>query len=186
MTDSRYRAVVWELKRLVISGFLLIHISATLIWVMPMSPLRNRLITAASVYIMPLGFWQYWGMFAPDPMRDSFTLEADVVDSRGIRSNFAFEKLGDDSVLRAIPKFRHPKFASNLLMEDNVPIRILAAKHVLRKLELPPEAYPASVHLVYHIRVTPPPGGPPLDPMTPKSTHVIGSYQFAGIKEVTP
>lgn len=186
MADSRFRALVWGLKRLTISGFLLIHMSATLIWVMPSSPIRSRFLNAAGVYLLPLGLWQYWGMFAPDPMRDPYTLEADVVDSRGIRTNFAFEKLGEDSFLHAMPRFRHPKFAANLLVPENASMQVLAAKYVLRKLVIPPEAYPASVHLVYQVRVTPPPGGPPLDPMMPKQTHVVAGFTFADINEVMP
>ena len=186
MTESRSLALAWKLKRLAISGFLLVHISATLIWVMPTSPLRTQFFDAARMYILPLGFWQYWGMFAPDPVRDPFTLEADIVDSRGIRANFAFERTGDDSVPRAMPRFRHPKFAANLLMPENGSMRVLAAKHVLRKLALPSEAYPLSVSLIYQVRPTPPPGGPPLDPMTPKQAQVLTELKFASISEVSP
>ncbi len=186
MSESRSRALRWWMRRLLISGFLMIHMSATLLWVLPACPLRNRCIGVVCAYVMPLGFWQYWGMFAPDPMRDSMTLEADVVDSLGIRSNFAFGKTGEDSVLRAVPRYRHPKFASNLLVPENQELRKIAAKHVLRTLALPAEVYPVSVHLVYHIRVTPPPGGPPADPMTPKQTYVLGAYQFASLSEVRP
>ena len=186
MRESRYRALAWTLRRLAISGFIVVHLCATLLWVLPVSPLRNRFFGVVSGYIFPLGLWQYWGMFAPDPMRDSLTLEAQVVDSRGIRTNFAFEKGEDNSVLRGMPRYRHPKFAANLLMPDNLNLRTIAAKHALRKLDVPAEAYPVSVHLIYQVRVTPPPGGPPVDPMTPNQTFVLGAYQFASLSEVRP
>jgi hypothetical protein len=176
----------WAARRLGISAFLVVHVSATLIWVMPPCPIRARCFGLVSRYIMPLGLWQYWGMFAPDPMSNSFTLSADVVDVHGLRYSFPFPKLSDYSALGRIPRFRHPKFAANLSIPELELQRKLAARHVLRQLGLPAESFPAVVRLEYQVRATPPPGGPPADPMAPTIPYTLGTFRFTSLEEVRP
>jgi hypothetical protein len=95
--DNRGEAMDWRLtvRRLLISVFLIVHLSATVLWVLPPCPLKQRTIGLVSYYILPLGLWQYWTMFSPDPVRNTFTLEAEVVDAKGLRAVFAFPKLAD-------------------------------------------------------------------------------------------
>ena len=55
----------WTVRRLAISAFLLFHMTATVIWVLPVCPIRNRSVPFLKYYILPLGMWQSWAMFAP-------------------------------------------------------------------------------------------------------------------------
>ena len=83
-----------------------------------------------------------------------------------------------------IPMFRHPKFAANLGFDD-VPVhRKVASRHAVRQLGITENAYPVDVKLLYHFRATPPPGGPPADPMAAPRTVEVASYHFTGIDEV--
>ena len=91
---------MWTARRLAISAFLIGHMGAVSIWVLPPCPIQRRCAGTLAYYILPLGLWQYWGMFAPDPVRDTLMLEAEVIDVRGIRYNFAFPKLADYSAMR--------------------------------------------------------------------------------------
>jgi hypothetical protein len=176
----------WIARRIGISAFVLMHLGATAIWVMPECPIRVRFVNVVRWYMMPLGLWQYWGMFAPDPILHTLTLEADVVDAHGLRYNFAFPKLADYSFVGQVPRFRHSKFAANLGIPGLEAHRRLAAKHAVRRLELPAESYPAVVRLQYQVRATPTPGGPPADPMAPTVPYLLGSYKFEGPEEVRP
>ena len=173
-------------RRLGVSAFVVAHLGATVVWVMPACPIRERAFPWVAPYILPLGLWQYWGMFAPDPVRETVTLEADVVDTRGLRFRFAFPKLADYSKWQAVPRFRHSKFAMNLLVPDVQSQREVAARHAVRQLALPAEAFPVDVHLVYQVRNAPPPGSPPVDPMTPTYPHVLTHFRFDSLREVTP
>jgi hypothetical protein len=187
MCDSRFQARMRALRRGAISAFLLAHITATVIWVLPPCPLRARCLGVVQCYMLPLGFWQYWGMFAPDPQRDSMTLEAEVIDARGIRSTFAFPKIADyPTQLSKLARFRYPKYAANLLLPDSPLERKFSARHALRQLSLPAEAYPLTISMVYHVRVSPPPGGAPADPMTPTHPIVACTLAFASPSEVRP
>ena len=178
----------WTFRRLAISAFLVVHLFASAIWVLPASPIRQYFAPTVAYYILPLGLWQFWAMFAPDPVRDTVTLEAEVIDGNGVRSEFAFPRLADYNWWQGIPRFRYSKYAANLSCEEFLTARQCAARHVLRRLKLPAEAYPISVHLLYQIRPTPPPGSttPTADPMNPPRPFVLGTYRFDSPDEVTP
>lgn len=187
MCDTRFRARLRALGRGVISVFLVVHMAAMVLWVMPPCPLRARYIGVARYYVLPLGLWQFWAMFAPDPQRDSLTLEAEVIDARGIRSTFVYPKMADFPTQSAkLARFRFPKYAANLLMPDTQLERNISARHALRRLRLPDDAYPLTVSLVYHVRVSPPAGGPPADPMIPSQSFVACTIPFAGPSETRP
>jgi hypothetical protein len=159
---------------------------------MPASPIRLQFGSWAQYYILPLGLWQYWAMFAPDPMRESITLEAEVIDCNGLRYAFAFPRLADYNWWQGIPRFRYSKYAANLSSDEFALPRQFAARHVLRRLKLPAEVYPVSVHLLYQMRQAPPPGSPapdpasPVDAMTPTKPHVVGTFRIDSPREVFP
>lgn len=176
----------WTLRRLALSAFLVVHMTATAIWVMPPCPIRARCIGTAIYYMYPLGLWQYWGMFAPDPVRNSVTLEAEVVDARGLRHTFAFPKVADYGAWHRVPRFRHMKFAYNLGTPDSSFEQEIAARHAVRQLELPSEAFPLDVHLIHLLRPVPPPGSPPVDPMALPQRELVCSHQFNSLDEVRP
>lgn len=176
----------WTARRLLISLFVTFHMGATVIWVIPDCPIRRSSTDLLAYYIMPLGLWQYWAMFAPDPVRDTITLEADVTDSKGLRYHFDFPRMADYSTWEGIFLFRYSKYTANLSIPEFDLGRKFASRHVVRQLALPAESYPVEVHLLYRVRRTPPPGGPPADPMTPTTTMVIGDFRFKGLKEVRP
>src|SRR3954447_26051577 len=178
----------WTLRRLAISACLLFHLSATAIWLLPRCPIRLRFAPLASYYILPLGLWQFWAMFAPDPVRDTITLEAEVIDRDGLRYGFAFPRLADYTWWQGIPRFRYSKYAANLVCDEFALPREYAARHVLRRLNLPASVFPDAVHLFYQVRPTPPPDSPSptVDPMTPTRPFVIGTYRIESPSEVRP
>jgi len=136
--------------------------------------------------MLPSGLWQYWAMFAPDPIKDTCTLEVEVVDSKGLRHNFAFPKLADYTLLQGIPRFRYSKYTANMVGEGSDLQRKFAARHAVRRLGLKDDAFPMDVHVYYQVRETPPPGGPPADPMTPAKPQLLTTYQFTTPDEVRP
>jgi hypothetical protein len=174
----------WTAYRLAVSAFLLVHLSSTVIWVLPPCPIKALCFGTAGYYMIPLGLWQYWGMFAPDPVRNTITLEAEVIDAQGIRHGFAFPKLADYPGWEGVPKYRHSKFAANLILDEFVKQREFAARHVVRQLKLPPESFPVDVRIIYQIRETPPPGSPPTDLLAPTRAMTIGAYVFSKPDEV--
>ncbi|WP_422926369.1 hypothetical protein [Singulisphaera sp. PoT] len=176
----------WTAKKVLISVFILAHCTAVVTWVLPVGPLRNFMTPTTGYYMLPLGLWQYWAMFAPDPIKDTCTLEAEVVDAKGMRHNFAFPKMADYTVWQGIPRFRYSKYTANMVGEGSDINRKFAARHAVRSLGLKDEAFPMDVHLFYQVRPTPEPGGPPADPMTPTRPELLTTFQFASLEEVRP
>jgi hypothetical protein len=171
----------WTVRRLLISAFIILHIAATLVWNIPNCPIRARFLDTASRYFYPLGLWQYWAMFAPDPLRETVTLEAVVTDQQGLRYGFAFPKLAQEPRWKVVPKFRHPKYI--LYVSTDEMLRKFAARHVVRQLGLTADTFPLDVQLYYQVRQAPPPGHL-ADPMAPTQPQLVGNFRFASLGEV--
>lgn len=176
----------WNARRLFISAFVAVHLTALFVWVLPACPLRHRLSPIARYYTLPLGLWQYWAMFAPDPVRDSVMLEAEAIDSKGLRYNFVFPRIADYTVWEAVPRFRYSKYAANMSADDTELQRKFAARHAIRRLNIPATAFPVDAHLFYQIHPSSSPGEPPTDPMTPPRQHLLSTFHFASMSEVRP
>ena len=59
----------WTARRLVISAFVLFHLAALSLWTMPDYAIKSRFQGPFRYYVLPLGVWQWWAIFAPDPLR---------------------------------------------------------------------------------------------------------------------
>ena len=177
MDRARLTAHVGRLRRAAISAFVVFHLTATFVFLIPWSPVKVRWFESVRLYMLPLGLWQYWGMFAPDPFHDSMVLEAEALDAQGVRHRFEFPKLADFSKWRGVPRYRHCKYACNLLLEEFEPARKYAARHVARQLNLPADAYPITVEERLMFTVSPP-FGEPADPFAKVYPYALGRYRI--------
>jgi hypothetical protein len=148
----------WTARRVIVSAFLIFHLFVLFLWSVPDCAIRARIAPIFRPYMLPLGIWQNWAMFAPNPPRESYTVAAYVRDSRGMRHEFQFTRLADYSVWRGFPRFRHSKFATNMLLDEYAPQRAAAARYAVRQLGVPAEAFPVAAQIVYSIKKLPPPG----------------------------
>lgn len=179
-------ALRWNAWRLAISAYLIFHMTAVVVWVLPGCPVKERLYRTLSYYMMPLGLWQYWAMFAPDPVRDTLTLETEVIDSKGLRYHFMFPRLADYTAWQGIPRFRYSKYTANLAPNDSELLRKFAARHAVRQLGLQADTFPVDAHVFFQVRETSQPGQPLTDPMTPTKPHLLTTFHFDSIAEVRP
>ena len=145
----------WTVHRLLISAFLLAHLTATVVWMLPACPIRQRLAPWVECYILPTGMWQYWGMFAPDPVRDTSPSKprssiATGCDTGSPSPAWPTTPGGRGSPGSATRSTRRTSRAKNST------VRQFAARHVLRNLDLPARVFPVSVHLLYQIRADAP------------------------------
>jgi hypothetical protein len=174
-----------RLKQLSISAFLLVHLGGLAVWNMPICPIRDRLVPVYQYYMCPLGLWQNWTMFAPEPVKNTTSLQAIAVDKNGFMYQFAFPKMVDFSWLEGVTRVRHSKFAANVGTEGYPEFREIAARHVVRALELPPEVFPVDVEVQYLVKMSPPPGTVP-DPMVVPIVHPIKAFRFPTWQEARP
>ena len=137
-------------------------------------------------YILPLGIWQWWAIFAPEPVRDNQILEAEVIDAKGIRHIHEFTKIGDMPWWQKMVRYRDPKFTANMMSGEYIKQRALTARHVVRQLGLTEDAFPLWVSLYVKVSGTPPAGTVDTDLMTPPRIEVLERVEFASLKEVRP
>jgi hypothetical protein len=177
----------WTARRLVISAFVMLHLSALMLWTMPDCAIKARFTPPFRYYMLPLGLWQWWGIFAPDPLRENRELEAEVIDAKGMIHIYEFTKIADMSVWQKTGRYRNPKFTDNVLAGGEfAKTRDFTARHAVRQLGLGEEAFPLTVSLYARITDPPPEGIAVADAMTVPRVHMIERYQFASLKEVRP
>lgn len=177
--------IVWRLKRGAITTFLVLHLAALAVWNMPSCPLQAKCVGTASYYMQPLGLWQNWAMFAPNPAANTITLEAIAIDREGMLYHFEFPKMADYSLGEGILRVRHSKYTSYFGVEAFDVLREMAARHVIRSLAIPAAKFPVELELQYRIRETPAPGIVP-DPMAPTRITPIKAYRFDTPEEAQP
>jgi hypothetical protein len=176
----------WTAQKLAISAFLIVHLFLVAIINLPDSFLRERFFPVAIHYLIPIGLDQAWGMFAPNPAQHPMTLEVQTVDKNGIRRIYDMPKMTDFSVWQAIPKVRFSKFSSNCGDPDRKSYREFVARHAIRQLKIPADAFPVEAELLYLVVETPPLGAPPRDPMKPPTPQSLEMYRFPSMAEVSP
>jgi len=176
----------WTARRLAISGFAAFHLSALIIWTIPPCAIKERFQGPYHYYMLPLGLWQWWAIFAPDPVRETQTLEAEVIDTKGMRHIYEFTKIGDLSWWDKTTRYRNPKFTNNMTNPEYKALREFAARHVVRQLGFGEGAFPLWVSLYAKVSDTPAPGTAIAGPTAPPRIQVIERFQFPSLKEVRP
>ncbi|QEH33556.1 hypothetical protein OJF2_20580 [Aquisphaera giovannonii] len=176
----------WTASRVLISAFVLFHITGTVVWIVPESPIRQQLIPCFRPYMLPLGLWQSWWMFAPNPMGATAEMEAEVIDAQGMRHLWEFPRVAGISWWRKLPLFRHPKFTCNMIEPEGTTQREFTARHAVRRLNLGPESFPVHTTLLCRVKEPPPPGKTRIEAPRPTQILVLGTYDFASYEEVHP
>ncbi len=175
-----------RLARLALSAFLLVHLAAILVWNLPESALKQRIGSWAGSYLLPTGQWQHWGMFAPEPLRETLALEAQARDSQGIIHIYKFPRMADRPVAAAFSGYRHSKFSHNLLAETAVAYREFAARHAARSWNLPAASFPLDLDLYHNMWRPAEIGQPPADPSRPPEIRFLQAYRFASPQDLLP
>jgi hypothetical protein len=176
----------WTARRWALSAFVLFHLSAIVMWTMPFCAFKTQFQSPYRFYVLPLGMWQWWAIFAPDPIRHTIVLNAEVVDAHGMRHNFEFPRIAELPWWQKYGRYRNPKFTANMMIDEYKVHRTFTARHAVRQLGLGEEAFPVYVGLYIEVKDSPPPGTGVADRMAPARVEVLDRFQFASLKEVRP
>jgi len=177
----------WNARRLLVSAFVLFHLSAVCVWTLPGCYIKDHVQEFYRYYVLPTGMWQWWAIFAPDPVRNTCTLDAEVVDAKGMRHIFEFTRIAELPWWQKITRYRQPKFVNNMANPEYAMSRPFTARYALRQTELKPDAYPLFVSLYFNVKDTPEPGAKAVaDPMAPPRIQMIERFEFASLEEVKP
>jgi hypothetical protein len=177
----------WTARRLIVSAFVIFHLSALVVWTIPPCYIKDHVQAFYKYYVLPAGVWQWWAIFAPDPVRNTVWMDVEVVDAKGIRYLYEFPRIGDLPFWQKSAAYRQPKFVNNMSIPEYFGQRKTTARHALRQLGVKPEAFPCWVSLYYLVKDSPEPGTTAVsDPMAAPRIEMIERFEFVSMQEVRP
>jgi hypothetical protein len=155
--------LAWSRREAVISGVILFHLLALVIWCFDMQAVpRTRIGMGLARYMVFSGLYQGWDMFAPDPLSVNSYLEADITYWDGRMQVWRFPRPQDVGYFDRMFTERYRKWANERLRDDdNAALWPDAARYIAR-LNNNPKNPPATVSLVrYWSEIAPPGSGRP-------------------------
>ena len=163
-----------------VKAFVLFHVFAIVVWSLPRPPQESNQVhsepwgngklivwnneylqqSPLKYYLQCTGLWQYWDMFAPDPMKVDVYLDANVTYRDGSKSVYRYPRMADLNLWDRYQGERYRKFFERI-NGDNLgflwgPVAARIAKQVNNNGSNPP----TEVQLVRHWRAISPPGQP--------------------------
>jgi hypothetical protein len=146
--------------RVLINAFILWHLFALTIWLLPESALRESCIGVVSPYMTLTGFMQSWGMFAPNPAGVEFYIEARVTYADGRVRRWVYPRMVDMGYIERYRRERFRKLIEMANPDENRVVWPSLARYAARRNNTDPRNPPVSVAMVRHFRAIPPPGLP--------------------------
>ncbi len=147
--------MTWRIKRWAISAFLLFHVAAVAVWNFPKGAIHDRVVPHLVAYMLPTGLWQNWTMFGPTLCGTRSCSRRWPSTRTGSCTSSPSRSSPITASADAIPRVRHSKFPTYLMIPDYASHREMVARYVVRKLNLPPESFPVDVELQYAIKEAP-------------------------------
>lgn len=173
----------WRMKRALISLLVMFHLVGLFIWNIPHSRLRVLTVEVYKYYFMPLGMWQAWGMFAPNPPAEVTWAEVVVRDNKGLLHEFDFPRIAGMPVGQAFWKFRYSKHMHNFGEPDTKALKQCGVRYAVRELNLPADSFPVDAELRFRLKPIPEPGEL-ADPLGATTFKTLERYRFPSLKEV--
>jgi len=144
--------------RLVVNLFILWHLYALTIWLLPESALRQSCVQTVTPYMTFTGLMQSWTMFSPDPSKLDLYVEARITYANGQERSWSYPRMVN---LGYVERYRHERFRKLIELahlEQNSMIWPSVARYAARVNNIYPHNPPVDVRLIRHFRFTPRPG----------------------------
>ncbi|MHB2016108.1 MAG: hypothetical protein ACYCW6_04095 [Candidatus Xenobia bacterium] len=125
----RWHARLWKPA---LSILIALHLIAVVAWILPLPPcaLRGRLLGIEAPYMLATGSWQNWNMFAPDPPRINFDLEARIIYADGSSEVWDFPRMQDLGLFQKSLQERFRKWREQMRLNGNRALRGDAARWI--------------------------------------------------------
>jgi hypothetical protein len=146
--------------RALINAFILWHLFALAIWLMPASAIWQTCIDWVRPYITFTGFMPTWSMFAPTPPSRDFYVEARITYANGQLRSWKYPRVGDPGPLDWYRNERFYKLIENGQLEENRMVWPSLARYAAQRNNIYPHNPPVSAALVRYFVDVPPPGAP--------------------------
>lgn len=149
-----------RLVRGAVTLFLLFHIVAFTLWVVPLNfPLIDNFRTSIRPYMLWTGLFQAWNMFSPDPMRLNGYIEAEVRLANGEIRVWHEPRMEQLGIWDKYFKERYRKYMNeHLRMDNEAQLWPDAARRIARLYDTDKANPPMSVRLIRYWSEIQPPG----------------------------
>lgn len=149
MSQSRMPPTITAGKVL-ISLFIVVHVSAICLWLCPSSRIRDLLLAPLRPYVTFLGLWQSWGVFAPDPKNWNPYMTALIIFADGSQKMWEFPRMDKLNLIDKMFKERYRKWANDCVNNEQVAIVWPDTARYIARLHSNPVNPPVSVSIIRH------------------------------------
>lgn len=102
---------IWNnIRKPIISAFILIYLMCVTLWLMAPSPRRNALVDLYQPVMLWSGLWQSFDVFAPNPRDVNLDLEAHITYSDGSKSIWKYPRIDQMGLIERTIHERWRKF----------------------------------------------------------------------------
>lgn len=129
-------------------------------WVLIQNDRVVRTNPVVQNYLLRLGLWQYWDMFAPNPASNDFWVDARADFADGTSAFLPYPRMSQLSIPERYIRERYRKFMERGHLEDYQFIWPYIARKLARDAAVRNGKDPVRVHLVRHFRLLPGPDKP--------------------------
>lgn len=165
--------------RVLISLLVVAIVAVVLVWNLPSSDLRNRLMPAVRPVADVTGLDQNWKVFAPNPRRITLALEAVVVYPDG--EQVVWRPPDDvEPLFTPYRVYRWRKWVEHARSDDNRARLWLPTARWVAREHAEPGRFPEVVHLVRRWYDLTPPGRPAGEPSWNEFRYYTAEFDAAG------
>jgi hypothetical protein len=164
-------------KTVAIGAFLLFHICAIASWALPFNSLLNdRMRAAIKPYMLWVGLYQAWDMFAPDPAKVNSYVDAEITFRDGSTTLWSVPRMNEIGYVDRYFKERYRKFSTEYLRIDAYAALWPDAARFIARANRNPSNPPVQVRLIRSWSDVNPPGPGGSYRPTPWSHYAFSSY----------
>lgn len=144
-------------KRAALNIFIAFNVYAFAVWGLPEGPFRTRMIKPVADYMVYLGLWHSWAMFAPKAMDSNFDVRAQVKYQDGSTAEWIAPRMQELGLWERVPKERYRKWRERIRATKYSYIWDDTARWVARQMNTKPNNPPVEVKLTRYWAPVPEP-----------------------------
>jgi hypothetical protein len=144
-------------KRAALNCFISLHFAALFFWGLPDGPFRNHMARPFEKYVVYMGLWHIWGMFAPAPLNINFDVRATVKYQDGSTAEWIAPRMEELPIWQRASKERFRKWRERIRSEEYSMIWNDTARWIARQMNTKPNNLPVQVTMTRWWVDIPPP-----------------------------
>jgi hypothetical protein len=134
-------------KRAALNVFIAFHLVALFLWGLPDGSFRKYAARPFQNYIVNMGLWHIWGMFAPKPLDINFDVRATVKYKDGTTAEWIAPRMEELPHTQRVPRERFRKWRERIRADEFKMIWDDAAHWIARQMNRDPQNPPVEVKM---------------------------------------